>query len=343
MRKIIYYITDQGRGHATRSIAIIRELQKSNIEVIVRNSNVKDFLMKSLPNTSIISGITDVGVAIRNDGILINENKTKRDVNTWIHELDTFADRECKIISKIKPNLIISDISVMPFLAAKKTHTPSMAISNFSWYDVLKFISKNELQTLKNAYDCADMTIQLPLGTSMQHFKRKKRTGIVCRAPTQTKKKIRKEIGLKETELSVFFELGKSENELSSDVEGNIKMISTGTRLKNTTHTIKLPEWIEGQNLVLGADLVVCKCGYGIISECLTNGIPFLYLSDDHHLEQKAISDELRKKGLNNRITLKELNNLTLSKDFILSKTIATKEKIDTRTAVNHIREILYN
>ena len=44
MKKILYYITDHGLGHATRSVAIIRELQKIGVEVIIRNSNAKQLL-----------------------------------------------------------------------------------------------------------------------------------------------------------------------------------------------------------------------------------------------------------------------------------------------------------
>ena len=59
LKKIIYYITDHGMGHTTRSVAIIRELIKEGIQVTVRNSNI-DYLNKSLPNINTISGTTDV-------------------------------------------------------------------------------------------------------------------------------------------------------------------------------------------------------------------------------------------------------------------------------------------
>jgi len=78
MKKILYYITDHGRGHTTRSIAIIRELQKYNVEVIVRNSNAIPTLRKSLPKIKIISGITDVGPVIQNNGISIDIKKVKQ-------------------------------------------------------------------------------------------------------------------------------------------------------------------------------------------------------------------------------------------------------------------------
>ena len=74
MRKILYYITDHGLGHTTRSIAIIRELLKMGTEVIIRNSNV-DYLHKSLPTVKIIPGVTDVGPAIKENGISIDNDK----------------------------------------------------------------------------------------------------------------------------------------------------------------------------------------------------------------------------------------------------------------------------
>lgn len=343
MKRILYYITDHGRGHATRTIAIVRELQKLDIDITIRNSNVIDFLHKSLPSTPIISGKTDVGTTIKKDGISIDEIKTKQSISNWIKKLENFSELEQDTISKTKPNLIISDISAMPFLAAKKANISSLAISNFSWYDVLKFLTEKELDVLINAYDHADMAIQLPLGTQMNHFRRRRKTGFVCRLLTENKKQIKNEIGIKDNELSVFFELGKSNNEILCDCNENIKIISTGTKIKNDRNVIRLPEYIEGQNLVAASDLVICKCGYGIISECITNGIPFLYIMDENHVEQKAISDELQKRGYQNHITLKELNSIQLNNKFILSRTIIKKEKNDIHTVIKLIQEILYS
>ena len=70
-----------------------------------------------------------------------------------------------------------------------------------------------------------------------------------------------------------------------------------------------------------------------MISECLTNGVPFLYVSDDAHLEQKAISAELVNLGLHNRVSETELYDFVLSEDYT-AKIKARKENNDTKTAV---------
>lgn len=342
LKRILYYITDHGRGHATRSIAIIRELINQDFEVIVRNSNVIDFIKKSLPGINVIPGITDVGPTINTDGISINYEKTSKSVGQWIDQMDDVSTLECERINQYSPDLIISDISAMPFLVATKLKKPSIGISNFSWYDVLDNVLLSEqLIHLKTAYDQADLLIQLPLGTNMNHFKIKKKVGFVCRTPTNQRTLIRKNIGLKESELGVFVALGQSQWEISPSSDENVRIITTETKVKDQNNLINLPGWIEGQDLVSSSDLVICKCGYGIISECMTNGTPFLCILDDNHKEQKSMYDHLVEKGLKNRIAIEKLNNTYLDNEFISKISKPNKEKIDNNSVINHISEIL--
>jgi len=341
LKKILYYITDHGRGHATRSVAIIRELQKIGVEVIIRNSNVQEFLHKSLPNTLIHPGITDVGPKINNDGVSIDENDAIINVGNWIDKLNVTAEAECEIISKVQPHLIVSDISPMPLLAARKLQNNCIAISNFSWYDVLKFLPSSKLETLKEAYDKADLAIQLPIGTSMEHFKLKHRVGVVARKPTLSRKQLRKKFGIKDSEFALSIALGGSQKAITLRNDKNVKILSMNTVIKNTSNTMDLSDWVEGQEVVLASDFVICKCGYGMISECLSNGIPFRYISDDNHLEQKAMSKELSERGLANTITFKEINNLYLDKNHLSSLSEVKKEPLDTANVIKYLLEFL--
>lgn len=342
MKRIIYYITDHGRGHASRSVAVIRELEKLGIEVFVRNSNVIDFLQKSLPKIRIIEGITDVGPSISSNGVSIDENKTKSNIINWIDKLDYFASREINTISRFEPDLIVSDISAMPLLAAKKTNKNSIAISNFSWYDVLKFLPKEKSEILRDVYNLADLAIQLPLGTSMEHFQTKIKSGLISREPIASRYELRKKFGIRESDIAILFALGNSNVQVSCQVGENIKILSMNTIIKNSNY-LQFSDWVEGQEVVAASDLVICKCGYGLISECLTNGTPFCYISDDNHLEQYAIFQELSKMGLRNRITFDDVIDFRLSEKYknIMSNII--RKSIDTINVVKNISEFLKN
>ena len=99
---------------------------------------------------------------------------------------------------------------------------------------------------------------------------------------------------------------------------------------------------ISGHDLVSNSDLVICKCGYGIISECLTSGIPFYYIVDDEHIEQKSISQDLERMGLTNRITLSDINDIILSQDKLESLK-SLHEPNDVNNVVNKLIEFIKN
>ena len=342
MKKLLYYITDNGKGHATRSVAIIRELQKLNFEITIRNSNVVKFLNNSLPNIKIIEGLTDVGPSLSKNGISIDEIETKLNVNNWIDKLNYYTKIECGIISKVDPDLIISDISVMPFLAAKQMKKKSIAISNFSWYDVLKFLPKDKLEFLKNAYDIPDGAIQLPIGTSMNHFKTKKKVGLISRIPRKSRKELRDNFGISDSDIVITFALGGSKIEIRGKPKKNIKILSMNTKIKNVQNIIDLTSWDEGQEIVTVSDIVICKCGYGMISECLTNGVFFYYLADDKHLEQKAMSQEISKNGWGRRMTFEELKQFQFN-DINESHQNIEKVPQDTKSIIKYMSEFLQN
>jgi len=326
-------------GHATRSIAIIRQLKKFNIEVKIRNSNLIVFFEKSLPDVKIIPGKTDEGPFIKRNGISVDHDKTLEKVGNWIENLKSNARKESNLIKKINPNLVISDISAMPILAAHLSDKRSLAISNFSWLEVLPELKSEHVSSLEYAYDKTDLAIRLALGTEMKHFRRKKDVGILCRNPTMSKIEIRKKLGIDQNEFCVYVALNDYYS-FNWEVGKKIKILSSGAKI-NSTNTIDTKSWIEGQDLVLASDLVICKCGYGFISECIINQTPFLYLMDDKHHEQIAISKELATMNLDFRINEEKLNSFKPDLNFISSFTKPKKINNDVETVIKIINEQL--
>lgn len=341
MKKIFYYITDHGRGHTTRSIAIIQELLKSDVEVIIRNSNSVKFLKNYFPNIPIIPGLTDVGPKIHSNGFSIDEINSKPVLDEWIKNLETKSMQEVQIVTKFKPDLIISDISAMPFFVARDIHINSIALSNFSWYDVLKFLDFEELEILEKAYEIADLAIKLPFGTRMEHFRNKVEVGLVARIPTKSKEEVRKDLELTKSEFLVSIALGQLNRPINCDLD-NIKIISMGSNIQGK-NVKSLPSFIPSQNAISTSNLVIGKCGYGLISECLTNGVPFCYFLDENHLEQKAMSLELSKRRLGEKISLEDFEQLILDENFLHRFSEQEPTPIDNENVANRILEFVNN
>ena len=115
------------------------------------------------------------------------------------------------------------------------------------------------------------------------------------------------------------------------------------TKIDSSIPVNDLSDTTEGQDLVSISDLVICKCGYGLISECLTNGISFFYVADDTHPEQMAIHNDLLKRGYDNRITFDEINQLDLSSKFIRNTPKINPEPIELDNIINHILNFIKN
>lgn len=337
MKKIIYYITDHGMGHATRSIAIIRKLQELGIEVIVRNSNSTNIIKKSLPNTEIITGLTDVGPIIESNGISINQKQSEKKIVNWLENMDKYVKEELKTIHAFNPNLVVSDISILPLITAKKMKKISIAISNFTWYDVLKFLPLNYREFIKKSYSLADYVIKLPIGTKMSHFQNKKKVGYVSRTPMNSKKNIRKKLGIEELDIVVTFALGGSNEKISCKINNKIKILSMNSKIDSSLNFLDVSNWIEGQDIVQASDVVICKCGYGLISECITSGTSFCYVVDETHQEQLAMHEELSKNGWGKKIQLGDINQLTIDKKFLESIPTTEKQPNDIDNTVKYI------
>ena len=337
MKKIIYYITDHGKGHATRSIAIIRKLQGMGIEVVIRNSNVVDLLKKSLPNTEIITGMTDVGPVIENNGISINQEQSKERIGNWLENMNKRVEDELKLIYPFNPDLFISDISILPIITAKKMGIKSIAISNFTWYDVLKFLPSDQLEFIKASYSLADFVIKLPIGTEMQHFENKLKVGYVSRIPTETRNEIRKKLGIAESEYVVTFALGGSKEIINCKIGNRIKILSMNSMIDSSLNPLNVSDWIEGQDIVQASDLLICKCGYGLISECITSGTSFCYIVDKAHQEQRSMAIELTQKGWGKKIQLHEINQLIIDERFLKLVPRTEKQPNDLDNTVKYI------
>ena len=190
---------------------------------------------------------------------------------------------------------------MLPLTVSKKLSIPSIVISNFTWLDIFSQISSFDLNPLREVYENTSFCIQLPLSTKMNIFKNIQKVGFVSKKPTTTKEVVRKNLGVDESKFLIFINLPDFFN-VSLSSGQDIQVISTGAQV-NIDDPIIIKPWTEGQNLVASSDLVVCKCGYGMISECLTNNIKFQFLIDENHPEQKAMFKELNSLGINSSIS----------------------------------------
>jgi len=289
MIKIAYYISDHGYGHATRDIAIIRELLEhfDDIKISICTSEPLEFLKRSLVNNEERINFRDIkndfGYCVTHD-LKIHPTKTKRKVKRWLNNWQYYIKREMRFLKKNKINILISDIPPQPLICASKLKIPSIAVTNFTWYEVYKdlFSKENFIKKIKEAYTKADKGLILPFETGNLPFKSKKRIGLISRKITKKYKQKRKEMGVNPTENLVFVGVGKSyfntkktKFKISETIKKNYSFLtSSGYDLMPFPHYEIPDKATESQNYINACDFVISKFGYGVVSEALRGKIP---------------------------------------------------------------------
>ncbi|MCM2535847.1 hypothetical protein NDK43_30640 [Neobacillus pocheonensis] len=137
MKTIAYYISDYGYGHASRSIAVMRKLlEKADVRIIVCHSFALSFIKESL-NSNRISYRnikTDVGYFLEKDSIYPDKAHLQKEFNNFLSDWEHNKHREIEFLKINNVDLVVSDISPLPFEAAERLGIPSVGISNFTWY-----------------------------------------------------------------------------------------------------------------------------------------------------------------------------------------------------------------
>ena len=104
VKKICYYVSDYGFGHASRSIAVIRRIlsQTDDVHVTVKCSSPFEFLKASLEGTGVecICRKNDVGVILKEGAPEVDKEQTKILFEEWMDSWPAYISEEAKYLQK---------------------------------------------------------------------------------------------------------------------------------------------------------------------------------------------------------------------------------------------------
>jgi len=314
MITICYYISDYGYGHAARSIAIIRMLvkkERKRLKLIICASRSLGFLQESLKDCREIDieyhpTTSDLGYCLKTNSIEPDIELLQARYGEYSAALPKESDKEKFFLLQNKVDLVISDISPIPLLAANLVNIPSIGVSNFTWFTAYKqMLNERLLAPLYEAYSAMDYFVALPGSENEPAWGRRGRleTDFFCRRPNDREiLKLRADLNPGGCRLVVFFALGMSVavgdlQEMSLWNDESCLFIVSGNMKVERANVIRIPEhYTESQNYVAAADIVLTKPGWGTVSEAVMLNKPLILL--DRHL---FTEDACTIKALNNR------------------------------------------
>ncbi|OAN14373.1 hypothetical protein [Exiguobacterium undae] len=328
---IAYYISDYGYGHATRSVAIIRELLKSNenLNLIICHSFAQKFLQESLRDSRVTFRTleTDIGYILNPQTLELDHLKIQDMYEEYLVHRKRKIKGERDFLTEKNIDYIISDIYSTAIEAAYDLNIPSIGISNFLWSDVYKnIISDSKLKVMQEAY--AKMTYYLPLKGQINSKRYMNTFDFFSREINHSEvRKIKSKLNISLSDIVIFYGLGMKIDH-STQFDNDSSLWSTeGCKFIVSSHidishpnVFRIPnDYTETQNYIAASDFTITKPGWSTVSESINGSSNLLLIKRDSFIEDQNTIDALNGKANYHVISLEKLNHSKF-KDTLLMK-----------------------
>jgi len=292
---IAYYITSHGYGHGVRTCTICNKLP-DDTRLFLKTMLPEQFFRKEITRPfEYVPRTFDCG-CIQTDGVTVDIGRTIAAYTAIADANRSLLDSEVQWCTKNAIDVLVSDCVPFAFDVACAAKVRSMAITNFTWYDIYEdYIIdypnfKPILTHIKKQYSQADVLLALEAALPMPYFKRRINIPLVGRVGTNRRAQIC--------------------TMLSINPDKHIGLIYTGTYGMDTIPWKLLERFNDWHfigvyplpsnpsnfsllseeqccyaDIIASSDLMISKIGYGVYAECLLNGLPLLYVPREDFAE----------------------------------------------------------
>ena len=320
MNRIYYYVSDHGWGHAARTVAVVRALLDLDplVAITVDGQAASWLLERSLDGSTRVTfrhTSKDFGLELVPGSLKVDREATRRRLRCWLGEWKEYVRREADYCRKTHQNLIVSDIAPQPFLVAEEAGIPSVAISNFTWYEVYRALygDTTEVEAIRKAYRKAHLALLLPMTSSNGLFRRTHNVGLVTREITRDRDEVSASVGVERQERVAFLGLGRSVT--CGPALGRLDRMTAGVRVLRSagaevepTDILRIPSGeTESQDFVAACDVVVTKAGYTSVAEAIAGRVPILVAPREGMVEDQPIIDAVEALAVGKKLPADDL------------------------------------
>ena len=298
MRRLAYFVSSHGFGHAARASAIIdRLLQQDQALQIDLFAGTPDwFFAQSFgdrwPERVILHPWeTDVGL-VQATALAEDMEATIRRLGDWYPIPEARLNKTADAVEATGAEILVSDISPLGLAAAQTLGLPSVLVENFTWSWIYRGYPSNELesfaQILDPLFDEADLNLRTrpfcgPLGSSSQAV------DPVARRPRLDRHTVRRSLDIPEDADVVLVTMGgvpwhfeDLDRHLEARGARDCHLIIAGgadrpTRLGKTWLIPHRSDFYH-PDLVQASDAVVGKLGYSTVAEVAQSGCRLGYV-----------------------------------------------------------------
>lgn len=314
---IVYYITAHGYGHSLRATTIVKKISPY-VKITFKTATPLSFFKEELGEDR------EFGYeAIQLDCGCIQKNSIVVDIEETFNQYSKIIEKSRFIVRKEvdwckKNNIkgIVADIPSLAFKIAKEAGIPSLAITNFTWYDIYReYLSVKPLfepivKEMLSQYKEATCLLSLYPSLPMEYFKNRKELPPIGRKGKCDREIFKKKYGISENKKVALVYTG------NFGLDANWKKLLEFSSweflsiypLQDCPSNFKLVDKRVGkyEDLIASSDCVIGKAGYGVVSECMINRTPLIFLPRENFAEYPVLEDAIGKWGGGIKLSVKD-------------------------------------
>ena len=313
---IVFYVSGHGFGHTSRVIEVIEAVLRArpDLRIAVKTAAPKALFERTLAGRiAFIELECDAGV-VQRDSLSIDAAETLRQANLFQARLPALAGAEGAFLKASAARLVVGDIPPVAFGAAAVAGIPSIGIGNFTWDWIYEGYPEQEpgavALDIRRLYEHATLMLRLPMAAGFAGLEAITRDiPFIARQSRHTQNEVRRALGLAARPAGqplVLLSFGRyGVNGLDGSALAALDRYVILTTIAPPPGAGEAPNVLyisehqllernlQYQDLVRGADVVIAKPGYGIISEAIANDTALLYTSRGRFAEYEVLVREM--------------------------------------------------
>ena len=298
--KIAAYISGHGFGHLSQMAPVLNHIfhMRPGCRFLIRCSLPESEIRARLQfDCEIEQCPVDVGV-VQKTAIEEDREASILGIRQWLGTIDEQTDREINLLRHFGVDLVISDISPLAFPAARALAVPGIGLATLDWFTIYAhWLAADDavLATLNHAYSQCYLLLTPPMAMDMPVFPERREIPLIAAYPSG--KPCPVERNRSKAALVIF---GGS-NQPAFDVQALAAMDEWQFLMpfapidapENVT-TVTFGRDLKAVDLMPYVDVVVCKPGYGILSECWRTQTPMAWVERPDFPEYPMLKDWLQ-------------------------------------------------
>lgn len=324
---IVVYVSSHGFGHSVREAELLRALLRLEPRLAIEvRTRAPRWIFP--PEVRMVERSLDVGV-VQPESFRIEPRETLARYAALIDSEGPLLDAEAAELRAAGVRLVVGDVPSAAFEVAARAGVPGVGVANFSWDWIYQpFVGDAPehgpvLEHLRAQYGRADLLLRLPFHGDLSCFPRIQDVPLIARRGSPDRIETRRRLGLPldaplvllsfggfrfdgldadrlatlpyafiATELGAGAELARGFGAEAGPAAG------TSVRALRSRNLFLLPEHgYSYVDLLAACDSVVTKLGYGIVSDCLANRVPLLYVPRGQFREEPVLAEAVERLG----------------------------------------------